>query len=1227
MSARRLFEVFRLDLRFHLRRPLFWILVVLLAALSYLLSTGNAQISSGDSDIGGQKAWMTSQFAVARLFSVLVLLFYGFFVSVAAGMGVIRDDELRVGPILHSTPLSAVEYVWGKFLAVLATFLLVLALHTGFQAFSYHVLVSAKSAEFVGPFAASSYLTPALWFGVPTIVFFAGASFALGAALRRPILVFFLPVAALLFCGFFLWEWNPSWLDPRVDRWLMWVDPAGARWLHRTFLEVDRGVRFYNEQPIPFDAAFALSRFAFVLIGLVAVVAAQASVAAALRGRDRRAPRAKAAAAIHASRPPLAALVSGRAPLASQATARPPGFLAASLAIARIELKELRSQAGLYLFAPLILLQTIGTATFALGPFGSPLLLTSGTLAGSALNTLTLLITLLLLFYTVISLERERAVGLAELHAASPVRTAAVLAGKTLANSLVGVVVVIAAFVGCALVLAFQGRAPIELYPFALVWGGLLVPTLVLWCAFVVAVHALTRSAMATWGLGLAAWIVTLVLIARDDVNWVGNWPLWNVVSRTTPDGVLHSRWSDLGTFELLRRELWLNRAFALALAVLFLAVALRFHPRRASDPSGTLLRLRPRPLFLSTLRLAPWAVPALALGIYLWLTVRSGFQGEYARKEAKDYWAKNAATYTDAPVPAVTAVDLDVELEPERRWFRSRGTYVLLNDRETALRRIPVTTGFHWDRVSWTLDGVPVDPEDRAGLHVFRPQKPLEPKQSVVLGFDVEGRFPAGATRNGGGTMEFILPAGVVLTSFGTAFVPVIGYQESIGVDEDNHYDAREFEEDWWEGRTDSGLGNNAAMTTRIAVHAPEEYAIHSVGTQTADRVEGGVRTVVWESDHPVYFFNVIAGRWAVHRGEDTSIHYHPSHAWNVPEMGRALDGARRHYSEWFRPYPWKELKLSEFPNLETYAQGFPTNITFSEGIGFLTKSDPKTEVAFLVTAHEAAHQWWGNLIVPGKGPGANVLSEGASHWSTILLTDQILGLRRRIEFCKRIEERYGQYRVADSERPLVRIDNTRPGDTTATYDKGGWAFWMLTNEIGRERMLAGCRELFRRFEGTDDHPALEDFVATIRDFAPDPAAYDAFTRQWFFEVVVPKYELSAAERTRVAPTDGADAAWDVRVTVTNAGTATMPVEIAAERGTRFPDEAPKPAGDELHAAGPEQPGPEADFRDARATITLGPGESKEVLLRCDFEPERVLVDPDALVLQLERKAAIFRF
>jgi hypothetical protein len=397
---------------------------------------------------------------------------------------------------------------------------------------------------------------------------------------------------------------------------------------------------------------------------------------------------------------------------------------------------------------------------------------------------------------------------------------------------------------------------------------------------------------------------------------------------------------------------------------------------------------------------------------------------------------------------------------------------------------------------------------------------------------------------------MEFILPSGVVLTSFTPSFAPVLGYLDSVGIDDDNRYESRVYPDNYYEGITEPLFGSATPFTTRVRITAPEEYTLNSVGSLVSESVAGGRRTAVWESDQPMRFFNVVAGRWARRQGKDTAVYYHPEHTYNIDEISEALDAARHYYSEWFYLYPWRELRLSEFPNQATYAQGFATDITFSEGIGFLTKSDPRANTAFIVTAHEAAHQWWGNLVVPGKGPGGNVLSEGMAHFSTILLCEQVKGPRQRIEFCKRIEESYGETRRKDSEKPLVKTDGSRPGDTPVMYDKGGWVFWMLLRHMGRERALKGLRAFVEKYRLSEDHPVLQDFVATMRPFAPDPEAYDVFVRQWFFEVVVPEYRLSEA---RLAPDTATGGAWEVTVRVENVGTGRMAVEVAAARGERF--------------------------------------------------------------------------
>jgi hypothetical protein len=186
-----------------------------------------------------------------------------------------------------------------------------------------------------------------------------------------------------------------------------------------------------------------------------------------------------------------------------------------------------------------------------------------------------------------------------------------------------------------------------------------------------------------------------------------------------------------------------------------------------------------------------------------------------------------------------------------------------------------------------------------------------------------------------------------------------------------------------------------------------------------------------------------------------------------------------------------------------------------------------------------------------------------------------------------------------------MVKIDSRRPGDTTVTYDKGGWVFWMLLNHMGRERTLAGIQSFIKAYHGNPDHPVLQDFVEAMRPFAADPAAFDDFTRQWFFEVVVPEYRL----REPVKAKNGES--WKTTLHIENVGTGLMPVEVAATRGERFTKEGL----------------PSRDYRDSRTKVTLGAKATKEIVIESPFDPEQIVVDPDAKVLQLQRKAAVHKW
>jgi hypothetical protein len=133
------------------------------------------------------------------------------------------------------------------------------------------------------------------------------------------------------------------------------------------------------------------------------------------------------------------------------------------------------------------------------------------------------------------------------------VRSASILFGKSIANSLVGALILLAAFVGCVIALAIQHSAPLELTPFVLLWGVLLVPTFFAWCSFVTALYAVVRNRYTSYALALALIAFSGYRQAQDEMNWVGNWDLWGVV-----------RWSDMGPLEA-RSALVLNRVLYLA--------------------------------------------------------------------------------------------------------------------------------------------------------------------------------------------------------------------------------------------------------------------------------------------------------------------------------------------------------------------------------------------------------------------------------------------------------------------------------------------------------------------------------------------------------------------------------------------------------------------------------------------------------------------------------------
>ena len=1220
-----------LELRTSWRRPSWWVLLAILFFLTWGFSSGSVTIGAGGSQAGGDRAFVNSEFNLAFGDILVFSLFYMFFVCTAFGNAVNEDDTLRVMPIVGSTGITPREYVIGRWLGIALVFGVVMALHLAMQIGFFQLYPLSEPEKMRGPFILANYLRPMVVFVAIPVLSLGAIAFAIGSITRQTVLVFALPVALLLSSLFFIWSFSPEWLPHWGNRAFQAVDITGFRWLNETWLKVDKGVAFYNREPVGFDALFTGAR-----VALVAIAGTSLLVAAQREQRRMRNPHAVAAddaqriiAEADRARREREAAPRTESTLASLGMrSGHVGVLAAAADAFRAEVRELRRSPGLWIFVPLIILQTMGPAIYTPGPFDTPKLTTPGTFAAQSYNTVTLLSIFLVLYYFTESLARDERSRISSIVNASPSRTGALTLGRMAACI---VVVAVALFGGlwAAMVLAMvvQGvQSGIMLLPspgpLLLAWGAMLLPTLFAWMCFMTLVWSQFRNRYAVYGAGIGAMILTGWCVQMGWMNWVFNWHLW--------DGLT---WTDFGALELDRGVLVLNRVLWILVGLTLMHVSLEWWRRRTPDAQGITTRLQLARAWKRVAWMLVFGGPAIAVGVTLALMVRSGPSGGPERKAQRDYYVGNASTWKDVPQPEIRKIDLDMDLDPVANSIVVKGSYGLRNTTDKPMRRIAITPDSTFEGVKFTFEGKTWDAEaatkerkahprhpeceNSAGLWIFTPKEPLAPGAEVTLGFEHTARVPAGTRKNPAGASEFILPAGTVINSFGVSFLPMIGYADGVGMDPERTPEAKRPEPDDWKKvtKTAFGTGGHTDMTARVRL--PAEYRANMPGVCTSDIVDGDTRTMEWKSDHPVMAVNLVAGKWQESKGERSAIWHLPAHSHNIPAMLEALDGAHEWYSKWFWPYPWKELRISEFPGLAGYAQGFPSNIVFSESIGFLAKPSAEQDAPFMIVAHESAHQWWGNILRPGEAPGGNILSEGMAHFSTARLFRQLRGDRARQAFMREIEFSYANGRQVDEERPMTEVDGNRRGDTTVTYDKGGWVFWMLMELLGQEKMDEGLHAFIGKFKDGPDYPLLQDFVESMRPFAKDPAAYDAFVDQWFLGVVVPEIKVDSA--TCTAPAKEGDP-WRTVVKVRNAGTGTVTLEMAVTNGKDRWPEASLPRTAEERAAAATQ---SEDFRDARALQVIAADQELEYVFETPFEPKKAVADPDVRTLMLGRKTA----
>ncbi|MDQ3559451.1 MAG: ABC transporter permease, partial [Pseudomonadota bacterium] len=650
----------------------------------------------------------------------------------------------------------------------------------------------------------------------------------------------------------------------------------------------------------------------------------------------------------------------------------------------------------------------------------------------------------------------------------------------------------VAAAVGIQLSLGFT-RLDLDQY---LLWYVLpMTYDILLVTALAIFVHSVSPHKFVGWGVMM---IYVLLQFTPLQVPWAPDHNLLDYGG--TPAVPL----SDMNGLDSFWKGPWVFRLYWGALALLLLVAAHLLWRR------GTEIRLKPR-LKLATRRLAgaPGMIGGAALltftatGAYAYYNTnilnryetvdeRNAFFAEYEKKYLK---------YERLPHPTISDAKLNVALYPDDRRAVTNGRYRLTNLTDRPITDIHVRLGDHDARfggrqLELTSVAVPaarlIYENAKDGYRIFRLDEPMRPGEDRVMAFGTRRWYRGFAN---GAPNTRLVENGTFLST--NELLPVIGMNRS-GLLE-SPADRRKYRlppavglpklEDL--SAVNSANQGTSWMMTDITVSTLADQTPVATGRKVSDLVRDGRRIARFVSDAPIRSnVSVHSARYAEkhrqHRGIDLAVYYHPGHAWNVDRILNALQASIDRYEAAFRPYPFSEARIIEFPGYAYFAQAFAGSMPFSETLGFVVDySDPETidHVAEVAT-HEMGHQYWGHQLVPAKMEGNEVLTETLAEYSSRMVMKTLYGediVRRSLRNDLRtyLQGRRGH------EVPLVRV-----GDESYVHSyKGALVMNLLQKRLGEEAVNRALRSLLNKykFKGAPYARSL-DLIAALRAEAKTP-------------------------------------------------------------------------------------------------------------------------------------------
>lgn len=1052
-----LYEIFKFEILYRIKRAETYIFFIFL----FLFSLVGVDFMYGSDDLGPIK--LNAPLIIAKTMSIISGMSL-MIASLIMGVPILRDFEHQIESLMFVNPIIKRDYLLGRFLGSFVILVLIFSALIFGNALGE--LLPWKNPEQLLPFNLMTYVQPYFTVVLP-MLFFGSTLFFVTGALSKKLLVVYTQ-GLFTFVLFLLTRSIENRFVAAI------LDPFSLTTL--TELTANWNPEEINKQLMPFSGVLFYSKLFWVIIGLLIFAFGYKRFkfqVVSNSSKKRKKSVITVTDKILNSNYELP-IVKVRAGLKSQLSQLLQNAWFYFISI----LKEVSFWAIVISAMVMILINSINLGT-VYGVNSHP---ATYFIIEELLEMSSFFFIIVMVFYSGELIWKERGVKLNLIYDALPSNNSINLLGKFIGLALTYIVIMLSLIVAGVIFQISHGYYKFEMKVYFISFFVDLLPLLLLYTIVSFFIHVLVNKKFVAYIIMLTFFIVSIAMkqlgYDHDLYMFAGN---------------MLGTYSQMNGFgHFLIPFIWI-KAYWFAFSAFLMLITTLFFVRGTETNFKIRLQQAKQRITPSVLKTG-LVIGALFIGlgsfIFYNTNVLNVRWSSSKQIEFRVGYERELKQYEKNPQPTLIDVSLKVELYPSTRDYTAEGRFTYINTTLKPMQEIHVQkrieNGISLEYLKFNKEGTLNTKHLQYDYYVYQFNSPLQPGDSINMSF--KQNFTTKGFVTGSSNMKVVENG----TFFNNSVFPTIGYNSDYELRRNKDRKAAALPPRTGMASRDDAFELKNGVTGDDGYRINFEIVIGTEANQTA--ISPGKLLKSWEKDNRAYFhyktdnpminfYSIVSARYEVARDKwtpksdsfgvkqpiDLEIYYHKGHDYNIKRMFNSMKKSFTYYSTNFSPYQYQQMRIMEFPRYASFAQSFPNTVPFSESIGFVLDINDEKDVdmAFYVTAHELAHQWWGLQVVAANVKGKNMVLETLSQYSALMVLKKEYGTDKVVQFLEGELDTYLENRKNSVEVPLSIVEK----DSHIYYNKGAVSMYHLQELIGEKQLNLALNRFIKDWNAFDSN------------------------------------------------------------------------------------------------------------------------------------------------------------